>query len=76
MLFYRPDMVRSGYAQLPQTASSVFLSAGRSGNRAENPTGMGGYPPAKASAEVGKAIIEYRTAIMGDTILRVLRAQP
>jgi creatinine amidohydrolase len=72
MLFYRPDMVRRGYQKLPQSPSSKFFAAGNSGNRTDNPSGMGGFPSAKASAAVGKAILDYRTALMGETIARVL----
>ena len=76
MLFYRPDMVRRGYEKLPQTPSSKFFAANLSGDRADNPSGMGGFPSAKASAAVGKAILDYRTALMGDMIARVLAKSP
>ena len=76
MLFLRPDMVRPGYRELPQSTSSRFLAASNSGNRADNPSGMGGFPSAKASAAVGKAMLDYRTALMGETIAQVLAKRP
>jgi creatinine amidohydrolase len=76
MLYYRPDMVRRGYEKLPQSPSSKFFAAVLSGDRADNPSGMGGFPSAKASAAVGKAIVDYRTALMGDMIVRVLAKSP
>ena len=75
MLYYRPDMVRRGYEKLPQSPSSKFFAAAP-GDRADNPSGMGGFPSAKASAAVGKAIVDYRTALMGDMIVRVLAKSP
>jgi creatinine amidohydrolase len=72
MLFYRPDMVRSGYQKLPQTPSSIFFTASQTGDRAANPSGTGGFPSRKASAKVGKAILQYRTALIGRAIEDVL----
>jgi creatinine amidohydrolase len=76
MLFYRPDMVRSGYRNTPIGTSSAFFAAGLSGNRADNPTGTGGFPSDKASAAVGKQLLDYRTALLGDVIARTLAIKP
>jgi creatinine amidohydrolase/Fe(II)-dependent formamide hydrolase-like protein len=72
MLFFRPDMVRRGYEKLPQTPSSRFFAAAKAGDRAGNPSGTGGFPSQKASAKVGEAILQYRTALMGRAIEDVL----
>ena len=68
MLHYHPDMVRPGYRQLPEAPSSRFFEAIATGDATKNPTGMGGFPFDKASAEVGKKIADYRTHQIGDTI--------
>ena len=47
----------------------------RSGDRAKNPGGAGGFPFDKASADVGKRIVDYKTAGIGDAILRVLKGR-
>jgi creatinine amidohydrolase/Fe(II)-dependent formamide hydrolase-like protein len=71
-LHFYPERVRRGYQRFPQTPSSVFLDVLRTGDRSKNPTGSGGFPFEKASADVGKRIVEYKTTRIGDTILRVL----
>ena len=76
MLFYRPDLVRSGYRDAAISTTTVFFAAGESGNRADNPSGTGGFPSAKASASVGKRLLDYRTAVMGDAIARTLQMTP
>lgn len=73
MLHYRPDQVGDGYANLPQSPSLPFLKAGEAGDRALNPSGIGGFPTSTASAKVGKAIAEYRTRRIGDAVLGALR---
>ena len=73
MLYFQPDAVRSGYNLVPQPPSSRFFEAVFSGDRTKNPSGAGGFPYDKASAIVGKKIVDYRTPIIGDTILRVLK---
>lgn len=75
MLFFRPESVRRGFQKVPQSPSSAFFAAVNSGDRAKNPSGMGGFPMTKASASVGKSLLDYRTTLMGDAIARVL-AQP
>ena len=72
MLFYRPDTVRPGYQRATVSTSTTFFAAGRSGNRADNPSGTGGFPMANASASVAKRLLDYRTAVIGDVIARVL----
>lgn len=75
MLFYRPDMVRPGYEQAQTSTSTVFRSVLRSGNRADNPSGTGGFPTTKASGEVARRILEFRTMSMGDAVLAILRSR-
>ena len=76
MLFYRPDMVRAGYRRAAISTTTIFFAAGESGNRADNPSGTGGFPSDKASASVGKRLLDYRTAVMGDAIARTLQMTP
>jgi creatinine amidohydrolase/Fe(II)-dependent formamide hydrolase-like protein len=73
MLHYRPDLVADGYASLPQSPSLPFLKAGEAGDRALNPSGIGGFPTSTATAEVGRRIAEYRTKRIGDAMLGILR---
>ena len=68
MLNYYPAMVRPGYRQLPEAPSSRFFEAITTGDATKNPSGMGGVPFDKASAEVGKRIADYRTHRIGDAI--------
>ena len=72
MLYYQPDAVRSGYNLVPQAPSSHFFEAIFSGDREKNPSGAGGFPYDKASAAVGKQIVDYRTPIIGEIILQAL----
>jgi creatinine amidohydrolase len=74
-LYFHPEVVRPGYQEFPQTPSSVFLDVLNSGDRSKNPSGSGGFPFDKASAAVGKQIVDYKTARIGDAILQVLRAK-
>ena len=74
-LYFYPHVVRPGYERFPQTPSSRFLEVLSSGDRAKNPSGSGGFPFDKASAEVGKQIVDYKTARIGEAILQVLRAK-
>ena len=73
LLYFQPDAVRSGYNLVSQAPSSRFFEAIFSGDRAKNPSGAGGFPYDKASATVGKKIVDYRTPIIGDAILQVLK---
>ena len=73
MLFYRPETVRPGYQRGTVSTSTQLFAADRSGNRADNPSGTGGFPMAKASASVAKRLLDLRTAVMGDVIAQVLR---
>jgi creatinine amidohydrolase len=73
MLYFQPDQVRPGYKRLPQSPSSRFFESVFSGDRTKNPSGAGGFPFDKASASVGKKIVDYRTPLIGDAILRVLK---
>jgi creatinine amidohydrolase len=75
MLFYRPDMVRPGYEQALTSTSTVFRNAARTGNRSDNPSGTGGFPTTKASSDVARRILEFRTTSMGDAVMVVLRAR-
>ena len=74
-LHFYPAVVRRGFERFPQSPSSVFLEVLRTGDRSKNPSGIGGFPFDKASAGVGKQIVEYKTARVGETILQVLRAK-
>lgn len=74
-LHFYPEAVRPGYERFPQSPSSLFLEVLRSGDRSKNPSGAGGFPFDRASAAVGKQIVDYKTARVGDAILRVLRAK-
>ena len=74
-LYFYPETVRAGYEQFPQSPSSVFLEVLRSGDRSKNPGGAGGFPFDKASADVGKRIVDYKTARIGDAILRAVKGQ-
>jgi creatinine amidohydrolase/Fe(II)-dependent formamide hydrolase-like protein len=73
MLHFRPDMVRPGFQALPQSPSSKFLEAVRTGDSSKDPSGAGGFPTNKASAEIGKTIADYRTARIGEARLGVLK---
>lgn len=74
MLYFRPDLVRPGFEKAPHSPSSAFIAATLiSGDRTKNPNGTGGYPTDKASADMGRQIVEYRTARIVDAILGVLR---
>jgi len=72
-LYFYPDAVRPGYERFTVSPSSIFLEVLRTGDRSKNPSGTGGFPFDKASAEIGKQIVEYRTPQIGDAMLRVLR---
>jgi len=52
-----------------------FLQVLASGDRTQNPSGRGGFPFDKASAAVGKQIVDYKTARVGETILKVLKVK-
>jgi creatinine amidohydrolase/Fe(II)-dependent formamide hydrolase-like protein len=75
-LHFYPAAVRPGFERFPQSPSSAFLEVLRTGDRSKNPSGIGGFPFDKASAAVGKQIVEYKTARIGETILRVLKTGP
>jgi creatinine amidohydrolase/Fe(II)-dependent formamide hydrolase-like protein len=68
MLHYYPDMVRPGYQKLPEAPPSHFFEAMVTGDATKNPSGMGGAPFDKASAEAGKRVADYRTHRIGDAI--------
>ena len=74
-LFFHPDVVRPGYEKLPAPPISILDDGGIELSRSINPSGSGGFPFAKASTSVGKQIVDYKTARIGDTILQVLRAK-
>ena len=74
-LYFHPEVVRPGYQRFPQSSSTFFLEVLTSGDRSKNPNGSGGFPFDKASAAVGKQIVDYKTARIGDAILQVLRAK-
>src|SRR5215204_5215792 len=74
-LYFHPDVVRPGYKRFPQSPSSSFLEVLRSGDRTKSPSGIGGFPFDKASATVGKKIVDYKTARIGETILQVLKGK-
>ncbi len=74
-LYLYPEAVRPCYERFPQSPSSIFLEVLRSGDRSKNPSGRGGFPFDKASADVGKRIVDYKTARIGDAILQVLKAK-
>ena len=72
-LHFYPEAVRPGFERFMVSPSSIFREVLRSGDRSKNPSGTGGFPFDKASAAVGKQIVEYRTTRVGDTILGVLK---
>jgi hypothetical protein len=72
LLHYNPDVVRPGYAQLPQTPSSRFFAAGESGDATKNPSGIGGFPLDRASAAIGRTIDAYRSERIATAILSAL----
>jgi creatinine amidohydrolase/Fe(II)-dependent formamide hydrolase-like protein len=74
-LYFHPEVVRPGYQRFPQSPSSLFLEVLNSGDRSKNPSGSGGFPFDRASADVGKQIVDYKTARIGEAILQVLRAK-
>ena len=74
-LHFYPEVVRPGFERFPQSPSSSFLEVLRTGDRSKNPSGSGGFPFGKASATVGKKIVQYKTARIGDTILQVVKAK-
>jgi creatinine amidohydrolase len=74
-LHFYPETVRRGYERFPQSPSSVFREVLRTGDRSKNPSGSGGFPFEKASAEVGKRIVDYKTARIGEAILQVLKVK-
>lgn len=73
LLHYRPDVVRPGYRQLPQVPSSTFFAAVESGDASKNPSGIGGFPLNRASADIGRTIDQYRAEQIGSAILAVLK---
>jgi creatinine amidohydrolase len=73
MLYFQPDAVRADYQRLPQSPSSRFFEGIFSSDRAKNPSGTGGFPYNKTSATVGKTIVDYRTPIIGNAILKALK---
>ena len=74
-LYFYPDAVRTGYERFPQAPSSIFLEVLLSGDRSKNPSGSGGFPFDKASADVGKRIVDYKTGRIADAILQILKKQ-
>ena len=74
-LYFHPEIVRPGYQQLPAPPPSILDNSGVETGRSTNPSGSGGFPFDKASAAVGKQIIDYRTARIGEAILQVLRSK-
>jgi creatinine amidohydrolase/Fe(II)-dependent formamide hydrolase-like protein len=74
-LYFHPEVVRPGYQRFAQSPSSLFLEVLNSGDRSKNPSGSGGFPFDRASADVGKKIVDYKTARIGEAILQVLRAK-
>lgn len=74
-LYFYPDIVQPGYERFPHSPSSRFLEVLSSGDRTKNPSGSGGFPFDKASANVGKQIVDYKTARIGEAILQALRAK-
>jgi creatinine amidohydrolase len=74
-LYFHPEVVRPGFQQLPAPPLSILDNSGVEKRRSTNPSGSGGFPFDKASAAVGKQIVDYRTARIGDTILKVVTAR-
>jgi hypothetical protein len=66
-LYFHPEVVRPGYQQLPAPPLSILDNNGVETGRSTNPSGSGGFPFDKASAAVGKQIVDYKTARIGDT---------
>jgi creatinine amidohydrolase len=74
-LYFHPEAVHPGYQQLPAPPLSILDNSGVETGRSTNPSGSGGFPFDKASAEVGKQIVDYMTARIGDAILKVVTAK-
>jgi hypothetical protein len=74
-LYFHPEVVRPGYQRFPHSPSSLFLEVLNSGDRSKNPSGSGGFPFDRASVEVGKQIVDYKTSRIGEAILQVLRSK-
>lgn len=72
MLYARPDLVRPGYAALPQISSRRFIDAQQAGDRSLNPTGIGGFPTRGASAAIGRQIAADRTRRIVAAIMTIL----
>jgi len=76
MLYFQPDAVRPGYQKVTQSGSPRFFEAVMSGDPTKNPSGTGGFPYEKATANVGKAIVDYRTPIIANAVMSVLKVGP
>ena len=74
-LHFYPEVVRPGFEGFPQSRSSTFLEVLRTGDRSKNPSGSGGFPFDKASAAVGKQIVEYRTVRIAESIVQALKVR-
>lgn len=75
VLYRQPGAVRSGFEVLPEAPSSRFFEAYLAGQPEKNPSGMGGFPTTRASAEAGKAIAEFRTRSIATAILQTLTSE-
>ena len=69
-LYFHPEVVRPGYQRFPQSSSSLFLEVLTSGDRSKNPNGSGGFPFDKASAAVGKQIVDSKTTVSATRFCR------
>jgi creatinine amidohydrolase len=74
MLHYYPELVRPGFQKAPHAISSRFIEASDTGDRSKDPSGVGGFPTAKASAAIGQQIAEYRVGRISEAIESSLRA--
>jgi creatinine amidohydrolase len=73
VLYRNAEAVRAHFQRLPESPSSRFFEAYKVGRPELNPSGMGGYPTTRASAEVGRMIGESRARSIGVAILQAVR---
>jgi creatinine amidohydrolase len=72
LLHFAPDVVRPGFRTLPDGPSLPFVQAQDARDSRLNPNGTGGWPNARASAEIGATIAAERTAKIVAAILGAL----
>lgn len=74
-LHFYPDVVRPGYTRFPNHRHPAFSRLYPLAIERRIRAVAAGFPFDKASANVGKQIVDYKTARIGEAILQVLRAK-